>query len=38
VLNKRIENPLVFERFHIFESPEMSRNMNPSLLLLGNRD
>ena len=29
VLNKRLENPLVFERFHVFESRGASRDVDP---------
>ena len=30
VLHKRLENPLVFERFHVFESRGASRDVNPA--------
>jgi hypothetical protein len=30
VLIKRLENPLVFERFHLFESQGASRDVNPA--------
>src|SRR5271170_191062 len=30
VLSKRLENPLVFERLHVFESRGASREVNPA--------